>query len=139
MENILKLSEDGKVLLEVLDKNVNEIIIPQGIEIIGNGAFHGCKSLAKIKIPDTITVINENAFSGCSALQNIDIPSTVTLIGDDVFCNCEALSNINVASDNTCYSSIDGVLFSKDLKKLIKYTTKANFTKYNILYRTATK
>ena len=39
MEDILILSEDGKTLLGVKNKDVREVVIPDGVEIIENNAF----------------------------------------------------------------------------------------------------
>ena len=49
--------------------------IPQGIQIIGDGAFSGystgCDSLIQITIPDSVTDIGDDAFSYCSSLTSI--------------------------------------------------------------------
>ena len=58
MRDVLKLSEDGKAVIEVDD---------------------GC--ITHITIPDGVTTIGESAFIYCSALQRIDIPNRVTTIG----------------------------------------------------------
>lgn len=44
--------------------------------------------------------------------------SDVALVAFD---NCKALKNINVDKDNKRYVSVDGVLFSKDMKWVIRY------------------
>ena len=56
MENILILSEDGKTLLGVKNHNVREVIIPEGVEIIGNHAFRSC-SMRSVHIPESVTTI----------------------------------------------------------------------------------
>lgn len=109
MENIFKLSEDGKVLLEVLDKNVVEVVIPKGIEKIEAGAF---------------------AF--CDSLQKIHISSSVNHIGAWTFIPYPSLAIIDVASDNSYFTSVNGILFSKDLKHLIKFPSKCNINDYKI-------
>ena len=42
MEDILILSEDGKTLLGVKNKDVRELVIPDGVEYIGSRAFEYC-------------------------------------------------------------------------------------------------
>ena len=61
--------------------------VPQGIRIIGDGAFSGCESMESVTLPDSVMHIGSNAFSGCSALESITVPEGVTSIGDRAFGN----------------------------------------------------
>ncbi|MBR1752190.1 MAG: leucine-rich repeat protein [Ruminococcus sp.] len=67
-----------------------------------------------ITILDTVTTIGDEAFFLCSSLTNITIPSGVKDIGDCALTCCENLISINVNSENTNYSSTEGVLYNKD-------------------------
>jgi hypothetical protein len=96
MESILELSEDGKTIIGVKDKNVTLITIPNSVTTIGDWAFWGCSSLQSIDIPNRVTTIGNDAFSGCSSLQSIDIPNSVTTIGDSVFNECSSLQSIHL-------------------------------------------
>ncbi|OQA49935.1 MAG: hypothetical protein BWY46_00265 [Firmicutes bacterium ADurb.Bin300] len=64
--------------------------------------------------------IADSAFSGCSSLTSINIPDSVTSIGYSAFYGCSSLTAINVSAGNENYSSIDGVLFDKDVTWLIQ-------------------
>ena len=44
MEKTFEWSEDGKVLLKLLDKEATEIVVPEGVEKIGDEAFKKCSS-----------------------------------------------------------------------------------------------
>ena len=54
--NILLLSEDGKTLIGVTDKEVCEVVIPYGVTEIGEDAFRGCHSIQSIDIPNSVTI-----------------------------------------------------------------------------------
>lgn len=97
-----------------------DFTIPSSVNCIGHSAFRS-DSLTSIKIPSSVTEIEKNAFYGCRLLTNIDIPSSVTEIGDGAFLYCYKLTNINVAADNANFTSIDGVLYSKDKTELVSY------------------
>ena len=47
---------------------VNEIVIPDGCESIGDCAFKDCDKLTAVSIPESVTEIGENVFSGCDGL-----------------------------------------------------------------------
>ena len=87
---------------------------------------------AYIEIPDGIILIEDIAFSGCSSLKSIDIPNSVTTIGFGVFSGCSALQSIDVSEDNQNYTSIDGVLYDKELKTIIKFPEDNDATEYII-------
>jgi hypothetical protein len=54
MSEILKLSDDGKTLVKVLDKTAEHITIPAGVEVIGERAFVDCKALKSVEIPEGV-------------------------------------------------------------------------------------
>lgn len=70
-------------------------------------------------IPDGVITIEKEAFEWCEKLTGITIPKSVTDIKERALCNCSRLTKINVDNHNKKYCDIDGVLFSKDGKKLI--------------------
>ena len=71
-----------------------EYSIPQGIQIIGAGAFMDCKSLEKVVIPDSVKHIEEEAFSGCSNYNSFDLPTSIITIGDEAFYYCTSFSSV---------------------------------------------
>lgn len=101
--------------------SLTSVKMPEGIKNIGESSFYGCSSLSSFTIPESVENIDFLAFSLCSSLTSITIPSKVTNIGDGAFSNCNNLISINVNADNTKYSSIDGVLFSKDQTTIVCY------------------
>ena len=101
--------------------NLVGINLPSGITRIGDRAFMLCSKLGKIAIPGGVTYICQSAFAYCIGLTSINIPAKVTFIGEQAFFNCNGLTAITVDEANENYKSVDGVLFTKDGKKLIQY------------------
>ena len=76
-----------KVMISCWSNN-SDIIIPNGVKSIGNGAFGGCTSLTSIEIPDSVKSIGNYAFWECTSLTSIEIPDSVKSIGNYAFDNC---------------------------------------------------
>lgn len=74
--------------------NITEIVIPESVITIKDGAFNRCSLLKHITISKNVTSIERDAFSYCTSLQKIEIPSSVKKIGTSAFSSCEMLSNI---------------------------------------------
>ena len=96
------------------------IAMPEGIVSIGAGAFYLCEGITDITIPKTVTKVGESAFSGTS-LGAIAIPAGLTNIHKGAFPNSATFTNISVDPENPSYTSIDGVLFDKNRKTLLRY------------------
>ncbi len=97
------------------------ITIPDSVTIIGNRAFEGCTAITSIIIPESVTSIGESAFFNCSEITNINIPKNVMSIGEHAFVRCSKLTAITVNTDNPNFLAVDGVLFDKNITKLISY------------------
>lgn len=110
--------------------NLVEITIPNSVTSIGYGDFEGCKNLTKITI--SATSIKDCAFDGCESLTEIIITNSVTNINYDAFNGCKSLKQIKVSEDSQYYCDIDGILFNKDISKLLAYPCKKENSTYII-------
>lgn len=64
---------------------IQEVILPDGLIEIGDGAFYNCKQLSSVIIPETVKIISQNAFAGCMSLTNIQLPESIEVIGFGAF------------------------------------------------------
>jgi hypothetical protein len=76
--------------------------------------------------------IDQNAFYGCSEVTSIDIPYSVLRIVDGAFKGCSGIKKFTVNENNQSYKDVDGILFSKDNKMLIKYPAQKETAEYVI-------
>ena len=98
---------------------LTSVDIPLGYTSIGEQAFAGCSGLiGALMIPASVNTIGNHAFTGCIGVNFFSIPSSVISIVSPAFLNDPGL--INVDKSNTNYSSIDGVLFDKNIKTLLQ-------------------
>lgn len=90
---------------------------PSSFVFVGSGSFQNC-GLENLKLPESVTTIGQSAFNSCDKLVSIDLPKTTTNVDPRAFQFCTKLTSINVDDANTMYSSVDGVLLSKDKETL---------------------
>ena len=75
----------GKNVIEVPENmaarcsSLREVVIPEGVRTIGEGAFEHCVNLVEVLIPDSVSYIAESAFNECTNLTKIDIAQSSTL------------------------------------------------------------
>lgn len=89
---------------------ITKVIIPDGIESIGNYAFYNCTSLTTVEMPyersegttNYLTAIGTGAFRGCTSLTTLNIGNPedkcapVSYIGAYAFMDCTSLRAINL-------------------------------------------
>lgn len=90
--------------------NLERLSIPNGVEVISNGAFYNSKLLSSVTIPESVKYIGNDAFYGCSSLSSVSIPNGVEYIGGSAFAYCSSLSSVNI-SESVSY--IGGYAFGK--------------------------
>ena len=74
--------------------NITSIIIPESVHTIGASAFHSCYELTSISLPENLKNIDFATFAYCSRLPKISIPHNVTSIGTSAFYGCPALTTL---------------------------------------------
>jgi hypothetical protein len=79
--------------------------------------------ITNLVIPSDVTIVGAYAFFGGTSIIDVTIHKNVTNIGTGAFACYSSLANFFVHNDNNNYMSIDGSLYSKDGKTLIKYAS----------------
>ena len=140
--------DDGTIEITKYNGSASNLNIPSTIDgkqvsYIGSDSFRGNKYLNSVTIPDSVKVIQPRAFAECSNLSTLKFGKNVEKIYDYVFFqtniteitlpeklnhisgiaflgNC-VIKNINVDANNANFSSNNGIVFSKDKKKIVLY------------------
>lgn len=84
------------------------------------------------EIPDTVKTIKEYALEVTRTLEKIVIPKSVSLIEEGAIYWNYALNRIDVDEANTAYKSEDGVLYTRDGKKLVCYPIASERNEYTV-------
>ena len=125
------------------------------VTVIGKQAFRSCSKITAITLPSSVKAIEMQAFSYCSALESvtlnegletletyvfessskltdIHIPASLTTIPQRAFQDSSVVK-FTVSADNANYTADSyGVLYSKDMTKLLQYPTSNEATAYTI-------
>ncbi|MBQ7646871.1 MAG: leucine-rich repeat protein, partial [Clostridia bacterium] len=102
-----------------LGSNLREITIPECVTVIWDNAFRENNDLKKVILPTSSDLmIRSNAFYHCG-ITELFIPANVSYIGEYAFTALKGLKEFRVDEDNEYYKAVDGLLVSKDGRKLI--------------------
>ena len=121
-----------KTLIKCPQAKSGLVKIPEGVEIIQPLAFDFCELMTGIQMPDSLREIGAGAFRLCRRLSGITIPQNISGLPGGVFESCSGLENIKVAEGSSFFTSVGGVLFSRDLKVLIAYPSMIREPTYDI-------
>lgn len=88
--------------------------------------YVGFQLLDYLEIPEGIEEIGQRAFEECSIFEEVKLPSSIKTIGFTLACTTKKFI---VAEDNENYTSVDGMLLSKDKKILYKFCQPINSKK----------
>ena len=83
----------------------------------GNLYLNG-KLVTELVIPDDVTVIQDGAFWGCTSIESIYIPAGVISINDFAFAGCINISRITVSSDNKIFYSTGNCIIDRAKKSV---------------------
>lgn len=76
-----------------------DVVIPDGVLVIGEKAFRDCESLTSVTIPDSVTTIESSAFANCIRLTQVTIPDSVTEIQYQAFYYCVSLAQLELSAN----------------------------------------
>jgi hypothetical protein len=110
-KNVTKLvdynSDDGSIVIPEgitvigagafkLGTAIKSVSIPNSVTVIGVGAFYRCKLLTSVTIPDSVTEIGSYAFYGCISLQKLQLSNSLKTIGTKAFKGCTWLTSVTI-------------------------------------------
>lgn len=87
---VCSIAEDAFNSNEIME----EVEIPNTIQIIGKSAFANCHALKSLDVPYSVISIEDEAFSNCVSLKTLSLEDGLKSIGDGAFDNCKSLSEV---------------------------------------------
>lgn len=84
----------------------SDIIIPESVEIIEDGAFENIGYIKEV-ILENIKIIGNGAFENCQSLESITLFDNVTEIGRSAFESCSSLEDIHYLGTKAQWANIE--------------------------------
>lgn len=104
---------------------LDDVTIPS-VDSIATKAFYACKALRTLELPNNLRTIADSAFMRCERMKMFTLPKSVESVGVRLFRGSKKMAKILVEDGSNHFVSVNGVLYSKDLKTL--YECPADFT-----------
>lgn len=81
------------------DKEIHDMVIPDGVTTIGNWQFYQFSGLTSVKIPRSVTSIGRECFALCSNLKAVEIgdntsQEAATVLGQRAFYHCDNVESV---------------------------------------------
>lgn len=112
-------------------ETIESLVIPGSVAELETGAVSFCPKLESITVQEgQLQQIGSSDVKNCVALKTVSIPSNVSEIG--TFAGCTALENITVAAGNKSLKNLGGIIYSTDMKTLIKVPQACKRTELHI-------
>ena len=108
--------EDG--ILKSYDGVDQEVVVPEGVHTIGDGAFKGMTGLLEVRLPSGVKKIGDTAFKGCRQLQKVNFPDGLLEIGEYAFHRCHKMEEMIFPKSMTQVGSY-AFLYCDGLKKVV--------------------
>ncbi len=116
--------ENGIGITEISEEafaytNITTVTTPDSVTLLNHSAFRETKQLKAVDFGNSEgMMIMSNVFYH-SGLESVHIPTNVTYVGEYAFVALTNLQNFTVDADHPQYRAIDGLLVTKDGRKLI--------------------
>lgn len=74
--------------------NIKSVKFPNSLKKIGNDAFIQCTDLTGIQFGNGLECIEKNAFASCRGLEEVVFPDSLRVIESQAFIGCSKLKNV---------------------------------------------
>jgi len=103
--------------------DIEQYVVPEGIEYIEAEAFRECTNLKEITLPKSLKRIGSDAFRDCKSLHKVNIPNSLNEIFGNPFIGVDDLniSFDNGSDNNGYYKKVANYLIDLNENKIVSY------------------
>lgn len=136
MSDTLEINFTGTTSISIppgTNKNaVKYIIVREGFTDLPGSAFTGFPNLINISLPDSLESIGDAGFTFSNFLKYLYLPKGIKNLNPSNPFDNGPIEYIDVDPGNPNFCSVDGVLFSKDMKILYQFPLRKIASSYMI-------
>ena len=88
--DVKTLYAPGEVIVKFIGTEA-DVIVPEGIKAIGDGAFSGCTTIETVILPSSLLWIGLGAFSKCPNLKRVEIREGIEETHLELFSDCTSM------------------------------------------------
>ena len=108
--------------------SLTDVVIPGSVSNLADSIFWSCRGLTSITVEEgllkTLPMLTNNLSTN---LREVRLPASLISLGSLPACACYIIS-----PDHPDYTTVDGVIFSKDLTKLLYYPARKEAAYYRV-------
>ena len=107
-----------------------QVVLPAGVQKIGQCAFQRCLSLQSVTLPAGLTDIGDHAFQRCSKLEEVNLPDSVTHLGRNPFAGSPV--TLSLSASHPALELRGDVLIERSTGKLLSFPCVGSEPAYEI-------
>ena len=115
---------DNSAIITDVSQYTGTLVIPEEIDgypVVGISSLGYGKDFTSITVPDSVRFLAVGWCADVETVETITLGKSVGNIEYGMFRENTALREISVSADNPNYTSVDGVVYSKDMSTLVAY------------------
>ncbi len=104
------------------NKTITNVTIPGTIKDQNVFSFSKCPNLKEVTFLNGVEQLSYMGFENCNSLKKVTLPDSINFKSYSVtaFNDCPSFNEFVVNKTNKKYTTVDGVVYTKDLKTLVK-------------------
>lgn len=114
---------------------IDKLSLPKSLRVIQDKAFQFVSydsELTELVIPEGVEEIGESAFEYFVSIETVSLPSTLKKIGAGAFRVDTHIKNFRMTKASEAYCVKSGVLYSADMKTLVQYPWAMEYETYDM-------
>ena len=118
MQGSMLVNKAEHKLVFHLDLDSGTFEVPEGIEIIGLGAFENSEQLETLILPDSVKEIGMDAFAVCNNLTSLRLPKNLKTVERGMVRDCKSIRSITLPEGVETIKSL-AISYNENLEEII--------------------
>ena len=103
------------------NRSLTSVQLPSSVVYIGSDAFNNCTMLTSVTMPGIEYFASSDYIFSGTKITSLALPKTLKLIRSSMLKYMGELTSITIEEGNEFYTSVDGVLYDKNVTKIVGF------------------